>query len=57
MVQSEFGLMATYQALRRGQITRREFLARAATLGIGAQLALILVNSVSADERDSSDAF
>ena len=49
MTQPEDQLIETYQALRQGRMSRREFVARAAALGIGAPMTLVLVNSVGVD--------
>jgi peptide/nickel transport system substrate-binding protein len=43
-------LLETYEALRQGKLSRREFMARAAAYGIGAAAALVLVNAVSSGE-------
>jgi peptide/nickel transport system substrate-binding protein len=40
-------LSTIYDGLRRGSLSRREFLAWAASFGVGAPLSLVLVNSVS----------
>lgn len=47
MVQSGGELADAYRGLRQGTITRREFIARAAALGISASMSLMLINSLS----------
>jgi peptide/nickel transport system substrate-binding protein len=55
MVQPVGRLSETYQALRQGTISRRQFIARAAALGIGAPMALVLVNSIGMDGAATQD--
>ena len=57
MVKSDSDLAATYEGLRRGRMSRREFLARAAALGVSAPLSLVLVNSLGDGRRGSSGPY
>jgi peptide/nickel transport system substrate-binding protein len=45
-----------WEDLRLGKMSRREFMARAAALGVGAPVALVLVNSIGMDEVAAQDA-
>jgi peptide/nickel transport system substrate-binding protein len=49
MAQQHDRLSEAYRGLRQGTVTRREFMARAAALGMSAPATLLLVNSVSVD--------
>jgi peptide/nickel transport system substrate-binding protein len=56
MVQLGNELSAIYEELRRGRMSRREFVVRAAALGIGAPLTLALANSLTAGEGEAYNA-
>jgi len=47
MVQPENGLVAMYEGLCRGTMSRREFMTRATALGISPSMSLMLINSLS----------
>jgi peptide/nickel transport system substrate-binding protein len=49
MFQPQNRLLETYQVLCQGRLSRRDFIAQAAALGVGAPVALMLVNSISMD--------
>jgi peptide/nickel transport system substrate-binding protein len=57
MVLINQGLATAYAELQKGAMPRRKFLARAALCGIGAPLALMLVNSIGSDAVLAQDHF
>lgn len=47
---------STYQDLKQGRITRREFIARATALGVGLPITLLVLNSMKFDSVAAQDA-
>jgi peptide/nickel transport system substrate-binding protein len=55
MPQSRGPVTELFQLLKSGRITRREFIARAAALGVGASLTLLALNSVHSRGASATD--
>ena len=56
MIEPEFRLFESFEALRSGKISRRDFLSRALAMGVGAPMALMLVNSVTIEAASAQEA-
>ena len=55
MSQPDHQLLESFQALRGGKLSRREFMTRAVALGVGTPMALMLVNSIGMDSVAAQD--